>query len=145
MMFDNKSDAKVSGGIIDTCTKIENGNTSGPIDPMTIFSEEEVKQKNEDYKNFEKALRFGCPELCNRLVAIYKKNGLEGLNDLNTLFKNLYHIARIIDGSMEVDFDGCNTKEECIVALLTGKVTIDWDGIYNGKDGWEEIDYTGTK
>lgn len=108
----------------------------GPINPMTVFSEEEVKQRNEDFKAFEKALRFGCPDLCDRLVAIYKNNGLAGLNDLNKTLINLHYINRIIEGSLEVDFEGCNTKEEAIVALLTGKIDIDWEGIYDGNDGW---------
>lgn len=116
-----------------------------PINPMAVFSEEDVKQKNEDFKAFEKALRFGCPELCDKLVAIYKNDGLDGLNKLNKLFTNLHYINRIIEGSLEVDFEDCATKEEAIVALLTGKIDIDWEGIYDGNDGWVDVSKTDFK
>lgn len=109
-----------------------------PIDPMTFMTEEEAKKKNADFAELEKALRFGVPALCDKLIAIYKKSGIDGLNKLDKILLNLYHINRILEGELEVDFEGCSTKEECIVALLTGDVDIDWKGIYNGTDGWED-------
>ena len=134
-MYDNKTDAKVTGGMLDS-------KSSTPINPMTFMSEEQVSEKDKKFEKFKKALRFGCPDLCDRLMAIYEKEGLEGLNKLNKIFINLHYINRIIEGSLEVDFEGCNTKEEAIVALLTGEVDIDWEGIYDGNDGWVDTSKT---
>ena len=64
------------------------------------------------------------------------------MNKLNKIFINLHYINRIIEGSLEVDFEGCNTKEEAIVALLTGEVDIDCEGIYDGNDGWVDTSKT---
>ena len=112
-----------------------NETKTAPINPMSFTNEEEAKKKNEDYKNFEKALRFGCPKLCDKLVAIYKKNGLKGLHKIESMIENIDYIIDILnnDTQWQIDFyPAYPSKEAVIGAIITGKIDLntnptDWE------------------
>ena len=109
-----------------------------PINPMNFMSEDEVNRKNEDFKSFEKALRFGVPHLCDHLVYIYKSGGLDGLKQFESDIRNMAYAKCVIEGTLEFEPDTYKTKEEMAVAVLMGKIVIDWKDAFPEDDEWED-------
>lgn len=108
-----------------------------PINPMSFMSEEQASVKDKEFEAFKKALRFGTPTLCDKLMAIYRNDGLDGLKKVEQLITNADYIMHVINSNDQwfIDFfPSYSTKEDVIKAIVSGE--IDFDSI--PEDVWKD-------
>lgn len=73
------------------------------INPMEFMTPEQVAGEKVSIQDIVKALQFGVPELLKKLIVIYKKSGLVGLQKIDKLLNGWFAIKGAVDGDIEVE------------------------------------------
>lgn len=101
--FDRRTDHDSTAARKDFYARHPNMVNGGTVNPVEFMDDDQMNQEAVSFDDMMKAVRFGCPELCNQLCVTYARGGLKALGAISKLLTYWMAVKGAVDGSVAVD------------------------------------------